>query len=273
LYFTNAGIFVSEGQAVLIDPGIFADEINAIVQFTREQAFAPQAIILTHSHWDHIFGPEYFPNINIIAHANYAQETSGEKGKRALQQIAQWEAQYHIDRDCPFVIPQPHQTVETSMQLTIGSLELVLLHAPGHASDQLVMYHADSATLWAGDMLSDLEIPFISHSLAAYKQTLARLAALDIRALVPGHGNPTTDPADIRARLADDAAYLAELEEKISRAVAQGKTLPETIDLCGAMRYRRTAENSSPHRMNVASCYIELGGPADPTQVGWSQET
>ncbi len=272
VYNTNSGIFVNEGLASLIDPCMLPDEIRAIARFIAEQNAAPQAIVLTHSHWDHIFGPAYFANVRVIAHANYVQEVSGEKGARILRQVKQWEAEYGIDCECPFAIPQPHQTFESSMRLTLGSLELQLIHAPGHATDQLAVYHAGGATLWAADMLSDLEIPFVSHNLAAYEQTLARLSTLEIQILIPGHGNPSAQPAEIRARLSDDTAYLAELRDKISRAIGQGKTLPETLELCENMRYRHPQDNAEPHKMNVESVYIELGGEADPAKFGWRQE-
>ena len=38
--------------------------------------------------------------------------------------------------------------------------------------------------MWAGDMLSDIEIPFVSQRLKAYEQTLDMLKGMDIRVLV-----------------------------------------------------------------------------------------
>jgi hydroxyacylglutathione hydrolase len=269
LYSTNSGIYLSAGQACLIDPGVFPEEIEAIAQFLKQQGAAPQAIILTHSHWDHLLGPERFPNIKTIAQSNYLAETSGGQADDILWQIGEWEAEHSIERQEPFSLPQPDETFAETLDLAVGDLSLRLVHAPGHAADQSVVYEPESAALWAADMLSDLEIPLVSDSLAAYEKTLAMLATWEIRTLVPGHGHPTAEPKEIRSRIAEDVAYLAELREKVAQAINRGLTVGETVRLCADMVYRHPEENIGPHRLNVESVYLELGGEADPTRVGW----
>ncbi len=271
LYNTNSSIVISQGQAALIDPGIYRDEIEAIARFVAEQNAAPRAIIITHGHWDHILGPEYLPGVQVIAQANYLLETGGEYGAATRHQIAAWETESGIEREQPFAFPCPDVTFDQTTTLAVDDLSLRLAHAPGHSSDELVVYHPDSAALLAGDMLSDAEIPYVIHNLAAYQQTLAMLAAWDIRKLVPGHGSVTTDPIEICTRISADVAYLAELSDKVEQALRQGKTVEEAVELCAEMRYRCPEENVNSHRMNVESAYIELGGEANPLKVGWGQ--
>ena len=62
-FLTNSGIFIRDGQAVLIDPCMRRDEIDAIAEFVQAQHAAPRWLVLTHSHWDHILGPERFPGV------------------------------------------------------------------------------------------------------------------------------------------------------------------------------------------------------------------
>jgi glyoxylase-like metal-dependent hydrolase (beta-lactamase superfamily II) len=271
LFFTNSGIFLSRGEACLIDPGVFPGEIHAIAGFVAGQDSEPLKLVLTHIHWDHILGPERFPGVPTVAQAQYLTEVSSQGGAHTRQQIKRWEAKHDIGRTQPLVIPRPAETFEEATTLTVGELTLHLMHAPGHSSDQLVVYQPDSATLWAADMLSDLEIPFISHSLAAYERTLAMLSALDVQVLVPGHGRATTDSTEIRSRVSEDTAYLAELRGRVEQSVLEGRTIQETADLCADMRYRCPEENVGPHRLNVESVYVELGGAADPAEVGWGQ--
>ena len=121
-------------------------------------------------------------------------------------------------------------------------------------------------------MLSDLEIPFVSSSLFAYRSTLAMLAGLEIRSLVPGHGHPTNDPKEIKARLAGDRAYLDRLAEKVGQAVTMRKSLEETIKYCQRIHYRQGIENAGPHRLNVESAFIEAGGdPGGRLDAGWAR--
>ncbi len=166
-------------------------------------------------------------------------------------------------------MPLPDETFETQSQLDLNGLVLQLIHVPGHAADQLAVYEPMRGCLWSSDILSDVEIPFVSDSLAAYERTLTALAGLDLRELVPGHGHPTARPGEIQARLSEDRAYLAELRARVGRAGERGLALPEVISACADMRYRNPTENAGPHRLNVESVYLELGGAAGSESVGW----
>lgn len=271
IFATNSGIFVDEGQACLIDPGITAEEIRGIARFVLEQGASLQGIILTHSHWDHLLGPEHFPGVKVITHLRY-RAAIAQNGEAIVRQISAWETQAGILRAQPFTLPRPTLAFEGLLTLSVGQRTLQLLPAPGHAPDQLVIYEADSGVLWAADMLSDAEIPFVSHSLAAYEDTLARLAALEVRVLIPGHGAPTTRPEEIRARFQEDRDYLRALRERVSAALAAGYTLEETLSLCADIPLRRPEENAGPHRLNVESVFVELGGVTEAPRVGWMRE-
>lgn len=271
LYHTNSGALINEGRACLIDPGIFPAEIAAITRLVAAQGATVESIILTHSHWDHLLGPEHFPGVPVITHAAY-RATVAADGAGQTRAIAAWAARHRIKRRRPFRIPQPTTTVTIPTIYTLGDLTLRLDHAPGHWPDQLTIYDPASGLLWAADMLSDREIPFVSHSLIAYRATLAQLAALAIGVLVPGHGTPTTDRTEIAGRLAADSSYLAELQTRVGNAVAQGLTLDETVAGCARMPYRHRAANAGAHRWNVESAYRELGGVVEPGPIGWELE-
>jgi len=120
-------------------------------------------------------------------------------------------------------------------------------------------------------MLSDLEIPFVCDNLVAYEQTIENLSRLDIEVLIPGHGHVTMGLAEIRARIDSDKAYLLELHERVEHAVREGRTVEETLALCSSMHYRFQEENKGPHQLNVESVYLEFGGLADKTKVGWDK--
>ena len=270
LYQTNSGIFLSDGAALLIDPGIAPHALRTIAQFVHTQDAEVSGIVLTHGHWDHILGPEQFPGVKIIAHAEYKKVIQTRKEK-LQRQITNWIKKSGRSRSTPFILPLADKVFMESMELHIGSLFLQLHHAPGHAPDQLVVYHAKEGTLWAGDMLSELEIPLISHSLDAYEATLARLAQLEISTLIPGHGTPTQARAEIEARLQEDRDYLAELRARVTTALQRGASIQETVATGADMNYRHPEANATYHRWNVESVFTELGGECQ-SPVGWEQE-
>lgn len=271
LYATNSGVFVSGGQACLIDPGIFPQEVQAIGRFVEERDAEVRAIVLTHGHWDHLLGVAAFTGAPVVAQALYARTIAGERAQRILAQVAQWVAAFSVKGFESFALPVATRTFDREDELAVGELRLRLVHAPGHEADQCVVHDPRSGVLWAADMLSDVEIPYVCHSLPAYKETLSALASWDIRILVPGHGQPTSDPGEIAARLAHDRAYLAELHARVAEAVGQGKGVEETVEACSAMTYRHQDENLGCHQRNVESAYLELGGTPPPTPVGWDR--
>lgn len=267
----NTGVYVSGGEAALIDPGLFADEFDLIRRLLAERGAEPRVLVLTHSHWDHVLGPEQFPGVRVLAHERYPA-LAAEFAEDIRWGLAHWERQFGIQRERPFVPPVAQATVGAAGMLSVGDLTLRLRHVPGHAPDQLALYQAEAGALWASDILSDVEIPYVSDSLAAYQRTLAELATWDLRLVVPGHGAPASEPAEIRARFAHDQAYLAELGERVARAVAAGRSVEETVAACADMEFRLKDKSQFDHRLNVESVYLELGGQADPKQVGWNKD-
>lgn len=266
----NTGAFIADGAAWLIDPGTHPDEISALAEAVQHQGATITGIILTHYHWDHIFGPERLPALPVAAHAAFA-DTLAANFSGTVQQITRWEAHFGYRRSTPFVVPQLAHSLADSATLPLGNHELQIIHIPGHAPDQIAVYEPETATLWAADTLSDQEIPYVSDNLERYVTTLERLSTLPIRALAPGHGTPTTDTTEIRARLDADRAYLAELHARVGRAVAAGVSLEATVADCAGMALHHPDQNRAQHQLNVESAFIELGGPADPTRVGWSR--
>lgn len=267
----NAGLLAHGGACLLIDPGPHPDEIARAAALAAERGARVELILLTHSHWDHIFGPERLPGIPVAAHADFAA-TLAQHAESTLAMIQRWESRFGYERSAPFAHPAVDRPLADGATFTLGGLELQALHIPGHAADQLALFEPGSAALWAADTLSDLEIPFVSHSLAVYEQTLERLAALPIRALVPGHGGTSLDAGEIRARIDRDRTYLDQVRRAVEGVVRAGGSVEEAVAACAAVAYREPETNADPHRLNVESAYIELGGAADPDKVGWTQK-
>ena len=272
-YFaTNSGIFMSDGEACLIDPNMNPDEIKAIANFINSQNVALKSIILTHDHWDHVLGPAHFPNVKVIAHTNYLQE-GPEQIKHIQEQILDWQKRYDLKPTPNFDIPMPDEKVEDGHTLNIGSETLEFVHVAGHAPDQIAIFHKASGTFWAADTLSNIEIPFVSHNLASYENTLAKVSKLDIKVLIPGHGEVTKEPTEIKTRITEDIAYLTELREKVSGIVDCGGAVEDCIDTCLNMVFKNPEANKDEHRMNVESAFLELGGKADARttdrKLGW----
>lgn len=269
---TNSGIFISAGEACLVDPGLLPVEIKKLANLLTDLNANAKALVLTHSHWDHLFGPEYFPDLPITAHADYHLQIHSSAKEKILSQVEKLNSHFQITRQEPFTIPQPEITFQDSLLLEIGELELQLLHTPGHSADHLSIYNPDSGELWAGDLLSDLEIPYIIHSLPAYQKTLELLSDLNLSCLVPGHGTPINDRGQIQGRLNQDRSYLNLLEKTVYSSLRQGLSLDEILNLEPGFTHPCLGDNLSAHQYNIESVYLEMGGEGDPRRIGWSQD-
>jgi glyoxylase-like metal-dependent hydrolase (beta-lactamase superfamily II) len=271
VFATNSGVFLSEGQALLVDPGVFPHEVDGLAAWLAAQGARAAVVALTHAHWDHLLGAARFPDASVITHTAYGAVVATHEADLA-RQVAAWQRENDLGGALPFAAPTPDQVFTDERALVVGGLTLRLIAAPGHTPDQFTLYEPQSGALWAADMLSDQEIPFVGGGLGAYEATLAALAGWDIRALVPGHGAPTNAPDEIAARVAGDRAYLVELRGRVERAVAAGYGITETVTLCSDMQFRYPEANAEPHRRNVESAYVELGGEPPPYTSGWDRE-
>jgi glyoxylase-like metal-dependent hydrolase (beta-lactamase superfamily II) len=262
---TNSGVWLEDTAACLIDPGNTTDELAQIAAFVQEQGGRTMHVVLTHAHWDHALGVQAFPGVTVVAHAKYLGEIErdGQVTRRFLVKNKLVDA-------ATFAFPRPDVLVYREMALPGQGPALRLIPTPGHSADHLSIYDPRAGALWAGDMLSDIEIPYVISSLADYERTLARLSALDVRALVPGHGHPTCDPVEVRRRLRADAEYLAALRAGIEAALHAGSTIGETVARLAGL-ITRQPEMEGTHRLNVESAYFELGGPGNPLEAGWGR--
>lgn len=259
-FHTNSGVFIDNGQAALIDPGITPEEVGTTIQFLKEKRGRTEVILLTHAHWDHILGPQMFPGVKVIAQKNYLKETSGESGDRLKKRVERFYDEINCLQKQAFCIPQPDLTFEDTLEVTIGKQQLRLMQAPGHVSSQMAVYHPEGEMLWAADMLSNIEIPLVSQHLASYEKTLTRFSNLNIKVLIPGHGSATTNNTEIRERINSDIAYLVELRWRVEESIKDGKSIEKTVDYCRYMTYKHPDENAAEHQINVERAFLELDG-------------
>ncbi|MFT5194920.1 MAG: hydroxyacylglutathione hydrolase [Cellvibrionaceae bacterium] len=265
----NSGIFVSQNQALLIDPGLSPNEVDSISNFVIEKGWEIAGIYLTHWHWDHIMGPERLPNVPVYGPPFYDEVFEAENQNRTLTALAHWEKDAGISRTTPFVIPKPDKIFTNNDTLTVGDAELQIVHVPGHCKGQAALFEKNSGLFWSADNLINFEVPFVFHSCEAFIQSLEHLKTLDIRHLVPGHANPTQDSAEINTRFSNSLSYLYELKALVTQALADGLNGAETIAQ-GLEKMPITNRDAlGPHRINIGQAYLEFGGEAGTKKLGW----
>jgi glyoxylase-like metal-dependent hydrolase (beta-lactamase superfamily II) len=221
--FIQSNAVVVQGRAgvLLIDPGITGDEMADLANDLRELGQPVVAGFSTHPHWDHVLWHAEFGAAPRYGTARCAADI------RDLLSNADWKAQVaealppEIAEEIPvddlfgLITGLPAETAHIPWDGPRVRIIEHQAHAPGHAS----LLIEERGVLVAGDMLSDILIPFLN--LEAADPTRDYLAALQllervapgVNVLIPGHGS-VGDADQLRARINQDRAYVEALRDR-----------------------------------------------------------
>ncbi len=227
VFAMNSVLLRADAHAVLVDPGVLPSDLDALAAAARG---ADVVLVFTHAHWDHVLGRPWWPEARTVGHARLADELHrdgatilAEAVKCAHERGERWEAGF-----VPFAVDEP---VTDQRTLEIGPWRLVVRAAPGHCDSQVTVHLPAQRLLLAGDMLSDVEVPWLDGPPAIYRATIERLARLveagEVETLVPGHGHVARGTDAVHARIRRDLRYLDALDEGVREARAAGLTLEQ----------------------------------------------
>jgi hydroxyacylglutathione hydrolase len=172
-----------DGDAVaIVDPGSEAERIIAAVEETGR---TPEAIWITHAHLDHIgaiAGVKRHWDVPVWLHPLDAP----------LYRLGGKQAElYGIPYEEP---PAPDMEFADGGMLRLGSIELSVMHAPGHSPGHVVIHGHGNALvgdcLFAGS-IGRTDLPFSNPT--HLQESLERIVSLKPETVVlPGHGDTTT---------------------------------------------------------------------------------
>lgn len=213
----NWTYLIGAGHPVLIDAGVgHASHLDAIAAAAPG---GPARVVVTHAHSDHV------------------------SGAAAIHQ--RWPAAAFSKYPWPARDPQlPWAPLDDGSIVQTDDGDLTVLHTPGHAPDHLTLWHPDSRTLFAGDMLvqGSTVVILASHggSLAEYLRSLERLRQLNPVRALPAHGPVIEDPI---ALIAHYVAHRAQRERQVLDVLSSG---PSTVDAITATIYPSISDALRP---------------------------
>ena len=186
---TNCYIFYDANSTAcaVVDPG---DEGDRVARVIGSLGLTPAAVLLTHSHFDHILGipglRERWPELPVYCHpADIPEELSQTTFGMTLPTVA------------AFGNITPYTEGDT---VAVGPLAVRVLHTPGHTKGSVVLESENvlftGDTLFRGSM-GRTDLPGGSYS--EIMASLARLGRLEGDSQVcPGHEGATTLDAERR---------------------------------------------------------------------------
>ena len=215
----NAVVVQGRAGVLIIDPGIKSDEMACLAKDLRELGQPVVAGFSTHPDWDHVLWHAELGEAPRYGTARCAAHM------RDLLSNADWKARVaemlppEIAEEIPLdlfglITGLPAETAQIPWDGPQVRIIEHQAHAPGHAA----LLIEERGVLVAGDMLSDILIPFpdldAADPIEDYLSGLRLLEGVadDVDVLIPGHGS--VGGADqVRARIDLDRAYVHALRD------------------------------------------------------------
>lgn len=189
---TNCVVLWADGQTTctLVDPGMSSDEgVKDLTDFLKAQGLTPDAILLTHGHFDHVWGVEkllkLFPVPVYMHPADKGILANGASAFKGMEDLKIFK----------------HNIATTDVAdgqvINTAGTPWTVIHTPGHTPGCVCYYSADNSLLLSGDTLfagsigrTDLGGGDYDALMKSIQQKLLTLPGdTDV---IPGHGQPTT---------------------------------------------------------------------------------
>lgn len=186
---TNCFLVADEAARVAVLFDAPDHTVEPLLDEAAKQGWNLIGLWLTHGHFDHFADHaivrKRFPKAKILIHALDQPKTKNPDVQIRMFQL-------------PFTIPplQADANVTDNQQLKIGSLDVAVLHTPGHAPGHVAYHFPSEKVLVGGDLIiggsvGRTDLPDSSHGdLEASIRRVMRLP--DETKLLGGHGPITT---------------------------------------------------------------------------------
>jgi glyoxylase-like metal-dependent hydrolase (beta-lactamase superfamily II) len=224
-YDPNCGFIVGEDGVLVVDtratPPLARELIAAIRSVTDKPI---KYLFLTHYHAVRVLGARAFgPEVTVIA-SEGTHEWIGERGQADFDsELGRFPRLFQGHDEIPG-LTQPHLTCPDRMTVHLGKLEVQLLHiGRGHSRGDSVAWIPSLGVLFAGDLVENRTAVYAGDGyIAEWSSTLAKLEALQPRAMVPGRGAAMTDPQAVQQAISGTRSFLDALWRNVADGLARG---------------------------------------------------
>jgi len=212
---------ITGGDLCLIDTG-FGDpaSISAIANafsWANVKLQDLRLIVNTHAHIDHICGA---PKLRLFSNAK----------------IAMHKLEYARIKELQFERNLKQMKVDVFLEdgdiIDLKTLELKVIHTPGHTNGHICLYHEESGILFSGDHIisgtptGTVYVGPPDGDVAQYLISLKKILRLDLKMILPGHGQIIYDPHE---KINNIIRHHLEREKQIISILESGEKTAEQI--------------------------------------------
>jgi glyoxylase-like metal-dependent hydrolase (beta-lactamase superfamily II) len=203
------GLVVGAEGVLLVDTGSTLREgarLRARVEALTGRAVTH--VVLTHGHFDHVFGAAAFPEATVYGHRGL-EGCLRRQGDALRADAVAHGTDPEEAAGAAAALRYPDRPVAERLALDLGGRPVLLVHpGPGHTGHDLVVHvpgatASDPGVVFCGDLVEESGVPQAGHDAfpAAWPATLEVVLALggETARYVPGHG-AVVDARFVRAQ-------------------------------------------------------------------------
>ena len=211
----NIGVVVGASGCLAIDTGSSPEQGRAVREAAQAAAGVPVVgVLVTHWHYDHLFGLAGFADLPSYAHASVAAWLDRPEAAAAAQELG-----VAVDE-----LARPSTGFHLAKVIDVGGRRVEALHfGPGHTDGDLAVFVPDVSVVFAGDLLESSGPPSIGADSHLKEWPSAIDGILGVIAedslVIPGHG-PAMERLDCFRQRAELSGFYGQVEHLIGCGVA-----------------------------------------------------
>src|SRR5262245_45493128 len=89
LWETTSLLVFAEGESLVVDPAISADEVAAIGRRGLELGTPVRHVLITHGDWDHVCGIGGFPDAEVVMGEETAEKVASGRADESVRRAAE----------------------------------------------------------------------------------------------------------------------------------------------------------------------------------------
>jgi ribonuclease/clavin/mitogillin len=221
-------ILIRDEVTALIDTGCGLHRLTQI-----RDLYAPDLVINSHAHPDHIPGNWLFPDVPLLVPRQSFDYTGridlvSERFTESKELARQWRE--YVRKETGFRDALPTDQYDEGHRFRLGSVELLALHCPGHTCDSYCFLEPQHGIAFTFDMDLSPFGPWYGHPdsrIDDFEASLKRVRGLKPRVLVSSHLGIVTE--DIDARLEAYGDVIDQRERRIFDYLSEERTVEEMV--------------------------------------------
>ena len=205
--YVNLCLIMGKHHNFLIDTGVGESSVKAVLEYLGDSK-KPIVAIITHAHWDHIFGNSALDGSLIVSHT-LCREIIDREWNKEIQDVIQEASRAYIDAEVHKCLPN----LVFDSTLHFPEDGITLFHTPAHTADGISIYDSVDKALHTGDNFGvfDGVAYYWGEDLSDFERMIEAYKQYDFDICISSHSEPQAK--EVIALLEADLAKLRQKQK------------------------------------------------------------